>query len=88
MLKSIGDKPLVVLRNHGLLAWGANVPQTFATLWTAQRACDVQVASQGLNDELINIPQHVLEQTWKNNYEIQSSLKPMMPTGDSQSDAA
>jgi ribulose-5-phosphate 4-epimerase/fuculose-1-phosphate aldolase len=62
MLKSIGDKPVVVLRNHGLLAWGRSVSQAFVTLWTAQRACEIQVASQGLNDELIELPQHVLDQ--------------------------
>jgi ribulose-5-phosphate 4-epimerase/fuculose-1-phosphate aldolase len=42
LLQAIGDKPLVILRNHGLLAWGATLPMTFARLWTLQRACDVQ----------------------------------------------
>jgi ribulose-5-phosphate 4-epimerase/fuculose-1-phosphate aldolase len=45
MLKSIGDKPAVILRNHGLLAWGPSVPEAFMMLWTLQRACDVQIAS-------------------------------------------
>jgi len=45
MLKSIGDKPAVILRNHGLLAWGPSVPEAFMLLWTLQRACDVQIAS-------------------------------------------
>lgn len=62
MIKSIGDKPAVILRNHGLLAWGPSVAQAFVVLWTLQRACDIQVASQGLNDELIPIPQPVLDQ--------------------------
>ncbi|MGE3247766.1 MAG: class II aldolase/adducin family protein [Beijerinckiaceae bacterium] len=62
MLASIGDKPVVVLRNHGLLAWGPTVANAFVTLWTAQRACEIQMASQGLNDELIEVPKHVREQ--------------------------
>ena len=45
VLKSIGDKPAVILRNHGLLAWGLTVPQTFAILWTLQRACEIQLAT-------------------------------------------
>ncbi|HQX57570.1 MAG TPA: class II aldolase/adducin family protein [Burkholderiaceae bacterium] len=45
LLASIGDKPAVILRNHGLLAWGRTLPQTFATLWTLQRACEVQLAT-------------------------------------------
>jgi ribulose-5-phosphate 4-epimerase/fuculose-1-phosphate aldolase len=45
MLKSIGSKPAVILRNHGLLAWGPSVPEAFMMLWTLQRACDVQIAA-------------------------------------------
>ena len=45
LLVSIGQKKAVILRNHGLLAWGASVPEAFMTLWTLQRACDVQIAS-------------------------------------------
>jgi len=45
LLKSIGDKPAVILRNHGLLAWGGTLPQTFAILWTLQRACEIQMAT-------------------------------------------
>ncbi len=45
LLKSIGTRPAVILRNHGLLAWGLTVPQTFAILWTLQRACEIQLAT-------------------------------------------
>ncbi|HCY14839.1 MAG: class II aldolase [Curvibacter sp. GWA2_64_110] len=45
LLKSIGDKPAVILRNHGLLAWGQTLAQTFAILWTLQRACEIQMAT-------------------------------------------
>ncbi len=45
MLASIGDKRCVILRNHGLLAWGGDVTEALMWLWTMQRACDVQVAA-------------------------------------------
>lgn len=45
LLASIGDHKAVILRNHGLLAWGGSLPQAFAVLWTLQRACDVQLAT-------------------------------------------
>jgi ribulose-5-phosphate 4-epimerase/fuculose-1-phosphate aldolase len=45
LLASIGDKPAVILRNHGLLAWGQTLPQTFALLWTLNRACEIQLAT-------------------------------------------
>ncbi|MET0721495.1 MAG: class II aldolase/adducin family protein, partial [Tardiphaga sp.] len=48
MLASIGDRRAVILRNHGLLAWGASVAEAFITQWTLQRACDVQVASAAM----------------------------------------
>jgi ribulose-5-phosphate 4-epimerase/fuculose-1-phosphate aldolase len=48
LLANIGDKPLVILRNHGLLAWGTTLPLTFARLWTLQRACEIQLAQSSL----------------------------------------
>jgi ribulose-5-phosphate 4-epimerase/fuculose-1-phosphate aldolase len=45
LVQSIGSKQAVVLRNHGLLAWGPSVPEAFMVLWTLQRACDVQIAA-------------------------------------------
>jgi ribulose-5-phosphate 4-epimerase/fuculose-1-phosphate aldolase len=45
LVRDIGGKRAVILRNHGLLAWGPSVPQAFLTLWTLQQACDVQIAA-------------------------------------------
>lgn len=45
LLQSIGRRQAVILRNHGLLTWGQTLPQTFAILWTLQRACEIQVAT-------------------------------------------
>jgi len=45
MLASIGDKRAVILRNHGLLSIGSNIPEAFMWLWTLQRACEIQLAT-------------------------------------------
>jgi ribulose-5-phosphate 4-epimerase/fuculose-1-phosphate aldolase len=45
LVRSIGTKPAVILRNHGLLSWGPSVAEAFMVLWTLQRACDVQIAA-------------------------------------------
>jgi ribulose-5-phosphate 4-epimerase/fuculose-1-phosphate aldolase len=45
LVASIGSKRAVILRNHGLLAWGPSVSEAYMTLWTLQRACDVQIAA-------------------------------------------
>ncbi len=48
LIADIGDKPAVILRNHGLLAWGDTLYRTFAILWLLNRACEIQVASQAM----------------------------------------
>jgi ribulose-5-phosphate 4-epimerase/fuculose-1-phosphate aldolase len=45
LVHDLGDRPVMLLRNHGLLAWGASVPEAFMWLWTVQRACDVQITA-------------------------------------------
>lgn len=46
----------MILRNHGLLAWGTTVPQTFAILWTLQRACEIQLATFSMGGAAAAIP--------------------------------
>jgi len=45
LVDSLGDKDLLILRNHGLLTCGSTVAEAFAHLYRLQRACDVQVAT-------------------------------------------
>ena len=45
LLASMGDKQLLILRNHGLLTCGRTIAEAFMWLWTLQRACDVQIAA-------------------------------------------
>ena len=52
VLKSIGNKPAVILRNHGLLSWGKTLPEAFAILWTLQRACEIQMATLSMGQPL------------------------------------
>ena len=58
LVANIGDRPAVILRNHGLLAWGATVPRTLGVLWLLNRACEVQVASQAMG-AVLPIPDDV-----------------------------
>jgi ribulose-5-phosphate 4-epimerase/fuculose-1-phosphate aldolase len=52
LVQDIGGRAAVILRNHGLLAWGETLPKAFYTLWALQRACDVQVAGAALGPAL------------------------------------
>ena len=62
MVASIGDKRVVILRNHGLLAWGETLEEAFMWLWVLQRACDVQATAAAVG-RLRKLPQKVLAQT-------------------------
>ena len=48
LIRAIGDKPAVILRSHGLLAWGDTIPRALAILWLLNRACEIQVASTAM----------------------------------------
>jgi len=58
LIRAIGDRPAVILRNHGLLAWADSVPRAFAILWLLNRACEIQVASTAMGP-VIDIPEDV-----------------------------
>lgn len=48
MLASMGDKAVLILRNHGLLVAGPDLASTFRLTWTLQRACEVQVVTDAM----------------------------------------
>jgi ribulose-5-phosphate 4-epimerase/fuculose-1-phosphate aldolase len=60
LVRNMGRHQAVILRNHGLLAWGQTLPQTFAILWTLQRACEIQMATLSMGAP-IPIPTAVAE---------------------------
>jgi ribulose-5-phosphate 4-epimerase/fuculose-1-phosphate aldolase len=69
LLGNIGNKPLVILRSHGLLAWGPTLPLAFSRLWTLQRACEVQVAQAALGPA-IAVPEAVARRTTQDSFQF------------------
>ena len=61
LVRSLGDKDVLILRNHGLLVCGPHVPCTFMLMWTLQRACEVQMAADAAPGANVPVPQSVLE---------------------------
>ena len=59
LLQSLGDKTILILRNHGLLTVGETLSQAFARLWTLQRACEVQLATNALGRGAIAVSDEV-----------------------------
>jgi len=58
LVRNIGDRPAVILRNHGLLAWGDSLERTFAVLWLLNRACEIQLASTSMGP-VIEVPEDI-----------------------------
>ena len=69
LLRSIGGRQAVILRNHGLLAWGATLPLTFAVLWTLQRACELQLATLSMGSA-IPISEAVAERCTRDSFQF------------------
>ncbi|HET8748829.1 MAG TPA: class II aldolase/adducin family protein [Ramlibacter sp.] len=70
LLANLGGKPVMILRNHGLLAMGPTVPLAFVRLWTLQRACDVQIA-QATMGRAIPVSEAVARQTSQDSFQFE-----------------
>ena len=64
ILKSAGDSPVLMLRNHGPVTIGATLAQAFSLMWLVNRACEIQVASSTMG-ALRSIPKDVLKKCTK-----------------------
>jgi ribulose-5-phosphate 4-epimerase/fuculose-1-phosphate aldolase len=51
MIASLGDKNVLVLRNHGVAVCERDIPTTFALLWAVQRAAEIQCQAGQLAGE-------------------------------------
>lgn len=60
ILDSAGDKPVLLLRNHGPVTIGFSLAQAFSLMWLVNRACEIQLAAQSMG-EIAEIPQPILE---------------------------
>lgn len=61
LVKSLGNKNHLILRNHGLLAVGPDIPTAFNRLWTLQRGCEIQLASDAGAGANRKIAEDILE---------------------------
>ena len=59
IVSDLGDKRIMVLRNHGLLTVGATAAEAFMAMYRMERACRYQLAFQQANAPLSPIPEQV-----------------------------
>ncbi len=60
LVRDLGERHNMILRNHGLLTCGETVADTFLYMYVLQKACEVQVRAQA-GGELIPIAQPIVD---------------------------
>ena len=69
LLNSLGDKRIMMLRNHGPVVMGKTLPEAFVKYWALQRACEIQLQTMAMGqaitvpDDVIRVHQRDLSQT-------------------------
>lgn len=81
LVASLGGNDALILRNHGLVAVGPHIPGAFTTLWTLQRACEVQQMADAMGGPNTPVADHVLRA-------IPEQLKPLLQANQRQGEAA
>jgi len=55
LVRDLGDKSFLMLRNHGLLTVGATIADAFLLMYLFESACMIQLRAQAASSELISI---------------------------------
>ena len=59
MVASLGEKYVLVLRNHGVAVCERDIPRTFMLLWTVQRAAEIQCQAGMIPGHNVALPDDV-----------------------------
>ena len=60
LIANMGDKNMLILRNHGLLTCGRSIAEAFHNMWAIQRSCEIQVACDATGRPLIPVADDIL----------------------------
>jgi ribulose-5-phosphate 4-epimerase/fuculose-1-phosphate aldolase len=63
LVADLGDKPVMIMRNHGLLAVGKTPGQAFLRMFYLERACQIQVDALAAGVPVVTPPPEVCEHT-------------------------
>jgi ribulose-5-phosphate 4-epimerase/fuculose-1-phosphate aldolase len=61
LVRDLGDKRFLMLRNHGLLSVGRTVAEAFVGMYFFETSCMMQVRAQAGGGPLRRIPQHIVD---------------------------
>jgi ribulose-5-phosphate 4-epimerase/fuculose-1-phosphate aldolase len=63
LVRDLGDKHLMLLRNHGTLTVGSTVAEAFTRMYFLERACSMQVRTLSLPGAVVPVSAEVIEKT-------------------------
>lgn len=56
LARDLGDKNIMLLRNHGTLALGGSIPEAFTSMYFLETACTIQVRALGMGRPIHEAP--------------------------------
>jgi len=83
LVADLGDKRIMILRNHGTLTAGRTVAEAFVLMYRIERACRMQITAQSGGQELNTIPQSVIDKSVKVNERV-FSKEGFAPLGEKE----
>jgi ribulose-5-phosphate 4-epimerase/fuculose-1-phosphate aldolase len=63
LVRDLGDKPAMMLRNHGLLTTGRTVPEAFTLMYYLEQSCRIQIDLMATGRKLTRLSDNVLQHT-------------------------
>jgi ribulose-5-phosphate 4-epimerase/fuculose-1-phosphate aldolase len=60
LVRDLGDKTYLMLRNHGLLTVAPSVPEAFLAMYTFENTCKIQIDAQG-GGELVEVSPAIMQ---------------------------
>ena len=72
LLENLGDKRIMLLRNHGPVVMGKSLPAAFVKYWVLQRACEHQMETMKMGAPIV-VPPEVIAVHQRDQYQTQIS---------------
>ena len=63
LVKDLGDKNYLILRNHGLLVCAPSIATAFKEMYAMEKACQTQIQMMSTGGKIIELSENLLEHT-------------------------
>ncbi len=80
LVRDLGDKNYLVLRNHGLLVCAPTIAQAFKEMYAMEKACKTQLAIMAAGGERVALSSNLLEHTARQ-FENDAKVTKARPSG-------